>query len=288
MKINWKAIPDAFRVVGKAMERNKSTILVGAGILGWIGTAVLVGRAAPKAQTAIRKEQKDKAYLSYDEENAENHELTPIEKVKATWQYYIPAAMTGITSSAAIIWAHKIDLSKVASLMGTYQLTKTELKQLKDKIVEKDGEEKLKDYQKSVHSDVLSTNIGPTTDIYNTGKGTTIFYDPTSDKLFYHDIWKVERALMHMVDGCKNEGTYNLNELRDDLDLPRIGLLSDFAFYYESVKDITSDNVHDLFEYHGLDPENGDSRPVIWLNIEDRVFNTCDMGGDSPFRRKRY
>ena len=285
MNINWKAIPDAFKVVGKAMERNKSTILVGAGILGWIATAVLVGKEAPKAQTAIVKAERDKG-ADVDGDEGQTAELTAVEKVKATWQYYIPAVLTGTASSAAIIWAHKIDLSKVASLMGTYQLTKTELKQLKDKIIQKDGEDKLKEYQKDVHQDVLVA--APASDIYNTGKGTTIFYDPTSGRYFYHDIWKVERALMHMVDGCKNDGTYNLNELRDDLDLPRIGLLSDFAFYYESVKDISSDNVHDLFEYHGMDPDNGDSRPVIWLAIEDRLFNTCDMGGDSTFRRHIY
>lgn len=291
MKINFKAIPEAFKVLGKVMQNNKSTILVGAGIVGWIGTAVLVGNAAPKAKTAIDKLQREsnenlKEFFEDSDEEFEPIELTPIAKIKATWQYYIPAAVAGIASSAAIIYAHKIDLSKIVSITTSYQLAKGELKNLKDKIVEKDGKEKLKEYEKDVHNDAL--HAVPSTEIFNTGKGTTIFYDPTSATLFYSDIWHVTRALEHMVDGCKDEGTYNLSELRDDIGLPRISLLSDFAFYYESVREITKDNIADLFEYHSIDADNGDLRPCIWLNIEDRVYNVCDQGSESSFRRKYY
>lgn len=283
MKINFKAIPEAFKVLGKVMQNNKSTILVGAGIVGWIGTAVLVGNAAPKAKTAIDKEKKE-LYENYEGEDLSEVKLKPVDVVKATWQYYIPAAVTGIASSAAIIYAHKIDLSKIVSITTSYQLAKGELKNLKDKIIEKDGDKKLKEYEKDVHADVLEAV--PSTEIFNTGKGTTIFYDPTSATLFYSDIWHVTRALEHMIDGCRDEGTYNLSELRDDIGLPRVSLLSDFAFYYESVREITKDNISDLFEYHSVDADNGDLRPCIWLDIEDRVYNVCDQGLGSSFRRK--
>lgn len=276
MKINFKAIPEAMKVIGKALERNKSTILVGAGLVGWIGTAVLVGKAAPKAKTAEAQAEREKG-----------EELTTVEKVKATWQYYIPATATGVVSSAAIVYAHKLDLTKVASLMSTYQLTKGELKQLKDKIVEKDGEEKLKEYQKETHEDRLKKVDKE--HILDTGKGTTIFYEPLTGTLFYSDIWYVEKALIRMVEQCtRNDGMCSLDELLDDLDLPTTPLTADYAFFRDGVGDISCDRVHDLFEYHSVDAEHGDARPCIWLDIKERVANLRIYEEGGSFRRPLY
>lgn len=286
MKINWKAIPDALKVLGKVVENNKSTILVGAGLLGWVGTAVLAAKAAPKAKTAI-----DKAVREKTEPGAEEPaELTPVETVKATWQYYIPAVGTGLVSSAAIIYAHKIDLDKIVSITASYQLSKGELKKLKDKIVEKDGEDKLEEYEKSVHSDILSA--GPPTAIYNTGNGTMIFYDPTSGLYFYSDLWYVENALRSMLQMCKDDGTCDLAELRQNLGLPRNKTEGDYAFFYESVKDVDPNRIPlFLFEYHDTDAENGDSRPCVWLKIFDRIYNKYDYAyredEDGGYFRKR-
>ena len=276
MKINFKAIPEALKVVGKVLEKNKSTILVGAGLAGWIGTTVLVAKAAPKAKTAEAQAEREKG-----------EELTVVEKVKATWQYYIPAAAGGIASSAAIIYAHKLDLAKITSLLSTYQLTKGELKTLKDKIVEKDGEEKLKEYQKETHEDKLQKVDKE--HILDTGKGTTIFYEPLTGTLFYSDIWHVEKALVRMVEQCtRNDGMCSLDELLDDLDLPTTPLTADYAFFRDGVGDISCDRVHDLFEYHSVDAENGDCRPCIWLDIKERVANLRIYDEGGSFRRPLY
>lgn len=286
MKINWKAVPDAMKVLGKFGEKHLPTILTGIGIAGFIGTAVMAAREAPKAETAIKKEQKEKTIRVRGEVNYQNElvDLTPFETVKVTAGYYWPSIALGTASTVCILSAHKIDLTRLASVTAAYQLSKGELKELKNKIVQTDGKDKLKEYEKGVHNDSLGSV--PPTEIYNTGKGTTVFYDPTSGQLFYHDIWHVERALMRMLDACKNEGRYSLEELRSDLDLPRNSLQGDYEFNYELVKDITNDNIHDLFEYHAINPDSGDSRPCIWLDISDRLWNIYDYGGGkNPFCR---
>ena len=299
MKINLKAIPEALKVVGKVLEKNKSTILVGAGLAGWIGTTVLVAKAAPKAKTAIVQEERRKAEsIGSEEYSDEDHpapnirtcvmvDLSPIEKFKVTWQYYIPAVGLGFVSSAAIVYAHKLDLAKITSLLSTYQLTKGELKTLKDKIVEKDGEEKLKEYQKETHEDRLQKVDKE--HILDTGKGTTIFYEPLTDTLFYSDIWHVEKALIRMVEQCtRNDGMCSLDELLDDLDLPTTPLTADYAFFRDGVGDISCDRVHDLFEYHSVDAEHGDARPCIWLDIKERVANLRIYEDGGSFRRPLY
>lgn len=277
MKINFKAIPEAMKVIGKALERNKSTILVGAGLVGWIGTAVLVGKAAPKAKTAEAQAEREKG-----------EELTTVEKVKATWQYYIPATAAGVVSSAAIVYAHKLDLTKVASLMSTYQLTKGELKQLKDKIVEKDGEEKLKEYEKDIRIDTLADK-DPVVNIYDTGKGTDIFYEPLTDRFFYSDQWHVQRALMHMVEECTvNDGMYSLDELLNDLEIPTTPLSADFAFFRDGVSDVSCSKIYELLKPHFVSIETGDERHCTWLDIRDRVANLSAYEEGSSFRRPRY
>lgn len=292
MKINFKAIPDALKLLGKVVENNKSTILVGAGLLGWVGTAVLAAKASSKAETAILAAKKEKYYdIPDDDERARTDvrdvKLTPVETVKATWQYYIPAVGAGLASSAAIIYAHKIDLDKIVSITASYQLSKGELKKLKDKIVEKDGDKKLKEYEHDVHEDALKkVHDGP---IVNTGKGNTLFYEPLTKTLFYSDIWHVERALIRMVEECtRNDGMCSLDELLDDLGLETTPLTADYAFFRDGVSDISCDRVHDLFEYHSVDAENGDPRPCIWLDIKERVSNLRVYEEGGNFRRHPY
>lgn len=284
MKINWKAIPEGLKILGKIMEKNKSTILVAAGIGGWIGTTVLASKQAVKAKSALNQAIREKTEMGADEPA----ELTVADKVKATWQYYIPVVVSGAASSAVIILAHKIDLSKIASITASYQLAKGELKNLKDKIIEKDGPEKLKDYEKEVHNQTMVNSIGDT--IYNTGDGNTIFFDPTSNTFFYSDIWKVTKELMTMVNTCKNGDTYSLAELSDGLGLPRTYIIGrdDYVFTYDSVRDIDLDSIQDLFEYHSINAEKGDFRPCIWLNIKDILYNIYDIGDSRPSFRRKY
>ena len=292
MKLNFKAIPDALKLLGKVVDNNKSTLLVGAGLLGWVGTAILAAKASPKAETAIMAAKKEKYYdIQDDDERARTDvrdvKLTPMETVKATWQYYIPAVGAGVVSSAAIVYGHKIDLDKIVSITASYQLSKGELKKLKDKIVEKDGDKKLKEYQHEIReSEVRKVHGKP---IVDTGKGDTLFYEPLTMTPFYSDIWHVEKALIRMVEECtRNDGMCSLDELLDDLGLETTPLTADYGFFRESVSDISCDRIHDLFDYHSFDAENGDARPCIWLDLKDRVSNLRVYEEGGHFRRQPY
>lgn len=268
MKINWKAIPDAFKVLGKLGEKHLPTILTSLGVGGFIATAVLAAKEAPKAESAVRKAEKEKA----EELGVEEAKLKPVEYIKTAAGYYWPSVVLGTASTVAILSAHKIDLTRLASVTAAYQLSKGELKELKNKIIQKDGEDKLKEYDNDIHADTL--HVCSPSYIYNTGKGNTIFYEPMSNVLFYSDIWHVTRALQTVINACKNGDEYSLDELRDNLDLPKCPATRDYVFMYNSFNDTSIDSVEDLFEYHSIDRDNGDMRPCIWLDIMDRCFNT--------------
>ena len=289
MKINWKAVPDAVKVLSKLGEKHLPTILTGIGVAGFIGTAIMAAKEAPKAESAIRKAQKDlecpEAKYADDEKTFEIRTLTKWEKVKITAGYYWPSVALGAASTACILSAHKIDLTRLASITAAYQLSKKDLKDLKDKIIEKDGEEKLKEYRTEVHKQYIEP--GPPTAIYDTGKGTTIFYDPTSGWLFYSDIWHVRRELDALIRGCRVDSAYALSDLRHGLGLPKNKTEDDYEFNWESVKDIDEDNIEKyFFEYHAVNADEGDMRPCIWLDIADRMYNRYDYPDDYTFRRR--
>lgn len=292
MKINWKAVPETFKVLGKLGEKHLPTILTGLGIAGFIGTAVLAAKEAPKAETAVRKAEREKS----ERENPGALELPKVkltlwEQTKATAGYYWPSVALGAASTVCILSAHKIDLTRLASVTAAYQLSKKDLKELKDKIIEKDGKEKLKEYEKEIHEPEIRHYVSEfgETGIYNTGKGITIFFDPTTGMPFYSDLFVVQKAIRHMVQGCEREDSYPLSAFRHELGLPRNDSEKDYHFYYEfvrdTIEDVDSDNFSDYFEYHGMNPDEGDNRSVIWLRIPEFIAHRRDNDEEGvPFR----
>ena len=291
-RINWKAIPDALKLLGQMGEKHLPTILTCGGTAGFIGTAFLVADEAPRAQTAIRKAELEKSEREHPGElDLPKVKLTPWETVKVVSGYYWPAFALGTASTICVLGAHKIDLTRLASVTAAYQLSKKDIKELKEKIIEKDGPEKLKEYEKEVHEPTVQrvfSEYGPT-DIYTTGKGTTIFFDPTIGMPFYCDLFTVEKAIRHMVQGCKDEDSYPLSAFRHEIGLPRNDNEDDYRFYYEFVRDtirnVDNFDFSDYFEYHSLNPEDGDNRACIWITVSDFLSNRNGSDDEGvPFR----
>ena len=294
MKINWKAVPEAFKVLSKLGEKHLPTILTGIGVAGFYGTAIMAAEEAPRAESAIKKAQRDlacpEANFSDDEQYCEVRTLTKWEKVKIAAGYYWPSIALGAASTACVLGAHKIDLTRLASVTAAYQLSKKDLKELKDKIIEKDGDEKLKEYEKDIHEPAVQrirSDYGAG-GIYDTGKGTTIFFDPTIGMPFYCDLWKVEKAIDHMVSVCKTDDEYPLSAFRHELGLPRNDHEGSYHFYYEFVRDTLSHveerDYSDYFEYHSVNSEEGDNRACIWINISEFISNRYSSDVETPFR----
>jgi len=292
MKINWKAIPEALKIAGKFGEKHLPEILTGLGVAGFVGTAILAAKQAPKAQTAIKKAELEKA----ERENPGEIELPKVkltlwETIKAVAGYYVAPVALGGASTFCIFKAQDMRLKDITSLSMALYGSRKELKDLQDKIIEKDGKEKLKEYEKEIHEPEIQRFMSDygDTNIYNTGKGTTIFFDPTIGMAFYCNLFTVEKAIGHMVQGCKDGDSYPLSAFRHEIGLPRNDNEGDYHFYYEFVRDTISDvedhNYKDYFEYHSLNPEEGDNRSCIWITIPDYIAHKREDDRDGvPFR----
>lgn len=195
--------------------KHSPEILTGLGIAGMITTTVLAVKATPKALMCLE----DARYEKKDD-------LTVFETVKACWKPYLPAVLTGVTSTACLIGANSVSARRTAALTAAYQLSETALTEYREKVVETIGEKKEQAVREKVAEQKVVDNPVSKTDVIFTGKGSTRCFDPLSNHYFESDLEAIRRAennlnkqLMHDVGGY-----VTVNDFFDELGLPQTEL----------------------------------------------------------------
>ena len=194
------------------MVKNAPGILVGVGIVGMAGTTILAVRATPKAITLIEAKKRE---LEVDS-------LTPVETVKATWKCYIPAAVTGVMSTACLIGASSVSARRNAALATAYNLTKVAMNDYKDAVVETIGEKKEQIVRDTAAKKKIERNPVTNTEVIVTERGTTLCYDAVFGRYFRSDIDTIKRAVNELNRSIVSSMYASLNEFYDEIGLPPI------------------------------------------------------------------
>lgn len=221
------------------LAKRSPEILTGLGIAGMITTTVLAVKATPKAMRLIegeRQRQNDELRKEAIENGWEEiglvDKLKPIEVVKVAWKPYIPAAVTGVVSTACLIGASTINGRRNAALATAYQLSATALSEYKEKVVETIGEKKEKTIREKVAQKKLDENPIKTSEIIVTGGGDVLFIEPISMRPFTFDIEKLRKIVndlnYRMVTGM--EEYIALSEFYDEIGLPRTTVSDDLGW----------------------------------------------------------
>lgn len=166
------------------LSKHSPEILTALGIAGMITTTVLAVRATPKA-LALMEERKNE--LDVDK-------LTPVETVKTTWKCYLPAAISCTTSVACLIGSNTVNSKRNAALAAAYKLSETAFTEYKDKVIETFGEKKEKTVRDKISEEKLKENPIAKTEVFVTGKGNTLMFEPLSSRYFYSDLDRIKRA----------------------------------------------------------------------------------------------
>lgn len=198
--------------VKSTMVKNAPGILVGVGIVGMVGTTILAVRATPKAIKLIENKKRE---LEVDS-------LTPVETVKTTWKCYIPAAVTGVTSTACLIGASSVSARRNAALATAYNLTKVALNDYKDAVVETIGEKKEQVVRDAVAKKKIEQDPVTNTEVIVTERGTTLCYDAVFGRYFRSDIDTIKRAVNELNRSIVSSMYASLNEFYDEIGLPPI------------------------------------------------------------------
>lgn len=201
-----KDISKAAKNLAGTISKNSPVLLTGLAVTGLITTVILAVQATPKALQLIEEDQ------------------TPLEKVKATWKCYIPAAAVGTVTMGCIIGAHRITARRTAALATAYSLTETAFKEYQSKVVETIGRNKEQNVRDEIDADRLKNDPVDGKEIFLTGKGDVLCYDSLSGRYFKSDIEQIRRVVNKLSRDLMSESKIALNDLYFALGLPSIKL----------------------------------------------------------------
>lgn len=220
MSINWKALG---RSIGDILRRRSPEILTGIGIAGMAASVVLAVRATPKAMEEIKVNSKPgergkEFYENGGYDPPKNPK--PIEIIKLTWKYYIPAVISFTAGAGCVIFASRTNYKRNAALAAAYSVTETALQDYKTAAKEVLGERKEEAIdEKAKHISADRHEYHDTTYVLN---GTDVIcYDPWSDRDFPHDVDELKRAIEDLSYQLRDEEFITLNEFYDLASLNR-------------------------------------------------------------------
>lgn len=182
--MNNQTLSKIGRDMRQTVTKYSPEILMGIGIAGMVTSTVLAVKATPKALMLMEMKK----------EELELETLTPVETVKTTWKCYLPTVITGATSIACLVGSHSVNSRRNAALATAYKLSETAFAKYRESTLETVGEKK----EKSVRDKISEKQIKETpvnkTEVFMTGKGQTLFFEPLSSRYFYSDLEKIKRA----------------------------------------------------------------------------------------------
>ena len=236
------------------VSKHSPEILTGIGIAGMIATSVLAVQATPKALKLIELKK----------EELEVETLAKKEVLKTTWKCYIPAAATGVISTACLIGASSVNIRRNAALAAAYTLSDTALREYREKVVETLGEKKDQVIREKIAEDHIKNDPVSTKEIIVTGKGNTRCYDLHSGRYFTSDIDLIKKAVNELNRQIVLDMYVSLNEFYDLLGLSHSDLGYDLGWNIDSglveidfSSHLSEDNVPCLAIKYSVAPKYG-------------------------------
>lgn len=215
-KLNIAKITNDIQTI---LTKHSPEILTGIGIAGMVASTVLAVQATPKAIKLIETER--------ELTEANNEELTKIDKVKVCWKCYIPAAVTGVMSIACLIGASSVNAKRNAALTAAYTLSDSALREYRSKVIETIGEKKDKTVKDKISEDQIKSNPVTKNEVYITDKGDSLCFEPISGRYFKSDIDKIKKAENNLnkriISDAFNSGV-SLNDFYEEIGLPKTNM----------------------------------------------------------------
>ena len=236
------------------VNENSTTILTGVGAAGVAATAVLTGRATFKAARII-----DEAALEVTHENnaGVKKEFTKVETVKLVWRHYVLPSVVGVGTISAIILAHKISAKRIAALTLAAGVSERTLKEYKEKVIEKFGENKATAVRDEIAQDRVNANPAHK-ELVAVGTSDVLCYDAYTGRYFLSTVENIKKAENEINYELLHFGSASLSEFFD-----KIGLSA------TSYSDLHGWNSNHLLEVTISTTKTPDDRPCIAVDFKN-------------------
>lgn len=307
MKTNeiMNTITRKFHRIGFQLKKHSPEILVVAGVVGGVTSAVMACKATTKAGDIIEdtKSQLDIIHKGMEDGNIRGVEYTKEDGTKdLTIVYtqtavkfiklYGPAVALGTVSIVSILAGHNITRKRNLALTAAYATIDNSFKQYRNRVIERFGEEldrelkydvKMKEVEETVvNEDGTESTVKTTVNVIdpNTISDYSRIFDecnPSWSKSPEHNLVFLKQQQNYANDLLKSRGHLFLNEVYDMLGFPRTQAGQIVGWVYDDVNPV-GDNFVD-FGIYNLDSErarafvNGYERSILLdFNVDGNVW----------------
>lgn len=221
----------------QTVVKNSPAILTAIGVTGTISTAVLTARATHDALADLQImlwTQDAEHFATLDEVMS----IPLKERVRLTWQHYLPPVAVGTVTIACVLGANHISTKRSTALVTAYSLTERAFAEYRDKVVEQIGankEQKVRDAvaQDRVHADPVSNS-----QVIITGRGKVLCYESYTARYFECDVETIRKAQNDINEQIINEMYATLNDFNRAIGLPYAGIGEDVGWNTDKMLDI--------------------------------------------------
>ena len=307
MKTNeiMNTITRKFHRIGFQLKNHSPEILVVAGVIGGVTSAVMACKATTKAGDIIEdtKSQLDIIHKGMEDGNIRGVEYTKEDGTKDLAivytqtavkfvKLYGPAVVLGTVSIVSILAGHNITRKRNLALTAAYATIDNSFKQYRNRVIERFGEEldrelkydvKTKEVEETVvNEDGTESTVKTTVNVIdpNTISDYSRIFDecnPSWSKSPEHNLVFLKQQQNYANDLLKSRGHLFLNEVYDMLGFPRTQAGQIVGWVYDDVNPV-GDNFVD-FGIYNLDSErarafvNGYERSILLdFNVDGNVW----------------
>lgn len=253
-------IKPAWIAVRNFTVAHSTTILTSVGVAGVVGTAVSASVASVKSYKAIQEAEKPN-------EKGVRLKLTPKEKIKLCWKYYIPTAVTGAATISAVVGSNVISGKKEAAMASALALAEKGFEEYKDVVAEKLGAEE----EKALKDDIIFDKIASTNSedikpdwVFET-HGKTLCYDYYCGRYFYSDPAYLRSKEAEINRIYMTEGIIYLQQMYDEIGLISTNWL-ERQMAWESDAELIIPK-HDTLSFMFDSKLTADNKPVLVVRM---------------------
>lgn len=294
-----------FHKVGFQFKKHSPEILVVAGVVGGVASAVMACKATTKAGDIIEdtKSQLNIIHKGMEEGNIRGVEYTKEDGTKdLTIVYtqtavkfiklYGPAVVLGTVSIVSILSGHNITRKRNLALAAAYTTIDNSFKQYRNRVIERFGEDLDRELKYDIKAKEVEETVVNEDGTESTVKTTVNVIDPNTisdySRIFdecntswskspEHNLVFLKQQQNYANDLLKSRGHLFLNEVYDMLGFPRTQAGQIVGWVYDE-KDPIGDNFVD-FGIYNLDSErarafvNGYERSILLdFNVDGNVW----------------
>lgn len=211
-------------------------------------TAVAAGKGHAAAQEVMKELPEESTFL---------------DKAKATWKYYVPACLAGISTVAALGWVAALVKGRADDMETLYFITDKAYRSYRTAAEKQLSPKKAEAVRKEIAEEGIAKNPKPTTLIVTGDE--CICYDSYSDRYFKSNMETIKAAVNTVNHKIITEMYASLTDFYDEVGLPETAVSGYVGWNTDALMEVTYSSIL-----------SDDGKPVLAIDFCANPLNGYD------------